>query len=50
MPADNGILGYKIKEMLHAILNTMEDDAIYDDPMFRLLYAVLVRFTRNSSS
>ena len=50
MPDDKGILGSKIKEMLQAMLNAMEDDAIYDDPMFRLLYAVLLRFTTNSGT
>jgi hypothetical protein len=50
MPQETGIEGRKIKEILQAILNAMEDDAIYDDPVFSLLYAVLLRFTTNSST
>ena len=44
MPRETGIEGRKIKEIMQAILNAMEDDAIYDDPVFSLLYAVLLRF------
>jgi hypothetical protein len=50
MPQETGIQGRKIKEIMQTILNTMEDDAIYDDPVFSLLYAVLLRFTTNSGS
>ena len=45
MPQETGIQGRKIKEIMQAIFNAMEDDAIYDDPVFNLLYAVLLRFS-----
>jgi len=50
MPRETGIEGRKIKEIMQAIFNAMEDDAMYDDPVFSLLYAVLLRFITNSST
>lgn len=50
MPSETGIQGKKLKEMLEAILNAMEDHAIYDDPVFTELYSILSKFTINSGN
>lgn len=50
MPKETGINGKKFKEKLIAIYNAMEDNAIYDDPIFTLLFSILSRFTINSDT
>jgi hypothetical protein len=36
-----GIRGYHFRDMMRLIYDTMEDNAIYDGPMFTLLYIIL---------
>lgn len=36
-----GIRGYHFREMMRLIYDTMEDDAIYDGPIFEILYIIL---------
>jgi len=50
MSGETGIQGKKIKDLLQAILNAMEDHAIYDDPVFTELYTILSKFKINSDN
>jgi len=50
MSEETGIPGKKIKDLLLAIFNAMEDHAIYDDPVFTELYNILSKFTINSEN
>ena len=44
-----GIRGHHFKEMMRLIYDTMEDDAIYDHPIFELLYIILRKIVGTSS-
>jgi hypothetical protein len=44
---DTGIRGKKFRDIFLVLYETMEDDAIYDDPVFTLLYRVLLMFKIN---
>ena len=50
MPGETGIQGKKIKDLLEAIFNAMEDHAVYDDPVFTELYTILSKFKINSDN
>ena len=49
MKIDSGIRGNKLKQMLRLIHDNMEDYDIYDDPVFSLLYFVLLKITTVNS-
>lgn len=48
--SDSGIQGKKMKEILKAIFDAMEDNALYDDPVFTELYTILSKFRINSDT
>lgn len=42
-----GIRGKKFRDMFVVLYEIMEDDAIYDGPIFRVLYIILSMFNIN---
>ena len=44
---DAGIHGKKFRDIFLVLYNTMEDDAIYEGPIFRVLYLILTMFNIN---
>ena len=42
-----GIRGKKFRDIFLVLYQTMEDDAIYEGPIFRVLYRVLSMFNIN---
>jgi hypothetical protein len=42
-----GIRGKKFRDIFLILYQTMEDDAIYEGPIFRVLYLVLSMFNIN---
>lgn len=42
-----GIRGKKFRDIFMVLYETMEDDAIYDGPIFRVLYLILSMFNIN---
>jgi hypothetical protein len=44
-----GIRGHHFREMMGLIYDMMEDDAIYDHPIFELLYIILRKIVGTSS-
>ena len=43
----DGIRGKKFRDIFVVLYETMEDDAIYDGPIFRALYLILSMFNIN---
>jgi hypothetical protein len=46
---DRGIRGHHFREMMGLIYDMMEDDVIYDHPIFELLYIILRKIVGTSS-
>ena len=45
--SDTGIRGKKFRDIFVVLYETMEDDTIYDGPIFRVLYIILSMFNIN---
>jgi hypothetical protein len=45
---DRGIRGKVFRRIFAVLYETMEDDAIYDGPIFRVLYLILSMFKINN--
>jgi hypothetical protein len=45
---DGGIRGKFFRRIFAVLYETMEDDAIYDGPIFRVLYLILSMFKINN--
>ena len=44
---DTGIRGKKFRDIFLVLYDTMEDGAIYEGPIFRVLYLILSMFNIN---
>jgi hypothetical protein len=45
--SNTGILGKKFRDIFLVLYETMEDDVVYDGPIFRVLYLILSMFNIN---